>query len=33
MSALSEHAQNPGFDFSGAEITGQYSGGGPRYND
>ena len=23
--------QNPGFDFSGAEISGNYTGGGPRF--
>ena len=23
--------QNPGFDFSGAEISGNYSGGGPKF--
>ena len=25
--------QNPGFDFSGANISGNYSGGGPRFDD
>ncbi|XP_001631051.2 nudC domain-containing protein 2 [Nematostella vectensis] len=23
--------ENPGFDFSGAEVTGNYSGGGPKF--
>jgi len=23
--------ENPGFDFSGAEISGNYSGGGPQF--
>ena len=26
------YEQNPGFDFSGAEITGNYHGGGPKLN-
>ena len=25
--------QNPGFDFSGADISGNYSGGGPRFDN
>eukprot|EP00116_Pleurobrachia_bachei_P012816 sb/3473078/ len=24
--------ENPGFDFSGAEVTGQYQDGGPQFN-